>query len=337
MLMNLEQKNKTSLELFSDNSHILKLPLLLEEAILAITNRCCLNCQMCDIPQHPLEELKTYKWKQTIREMGLIGVKTIVLSGGEPLLRQDIFELIAEAKRHHMGACLTSNGWLMNKRIVEKLDKAGTDIVNISIEGPPFIHNLLRGKDSHLRALEALENLRIRKIESTIATMVSGYNFHALPYIVEIARRYGATTIRLQPYSRIFLDSSKKEQYFFLQERQISQCQEIIKRFYDLTQKYGIATNPLNYLKRIPLYLHHGETYPQHGCKSLWTSCAINAKGDIFLCWVMDGKDFCIGNLKKRHFLEIWNSSKHYYLRQKLVVDKCTGCLMSCYDKIFEA
>ena len=99
---------------------------------------------MCQIPQESTEELSTAQWKKAIEDISSLGVQTVVFSGGEPLLREDIFELISFTRNHHMNACLTSNGYLINKDVAFKLFRSGINVVNISIEGYKKANDYLR-------------------------------------------------------------------------------------------------------------------------------------------------------------------------------------------------
>lgn len=71
----------------------------LKEIIFSITNRCNLRCKMCDIPYGEIEELSTEQWMGVIKDASRLGAQTVVFSGGEPLLREDIFELISFTKK----------------------------------------------------------------------------------------------------------------------------------------------------------------------------------------------------------------------------------------------
>ena len=144
-----------------------------KEVIVSVTSRCNLRCRMCDIWKSKKKELTTEIWKRFIDDISAVGVKTIVFSGGEPLLRQDIFELIAYSREKKLNVCLTSNGTLIDNDIADKLLSSGIGVVNISLEGPSEVHNYLRGGGSFEKAVAALEKLRQRGIETTVATVVS--------------------------------------------------------------------------------------------------------------------------------------------------------------------
>jgi len=138
----------------------------LKEIIVSVTNRCNLRCRMCQIPQmHNNEEMRTEQLKALIKDSAKLYPESIVFSGGEPLLRGDLFELITLANQCKINTCLTSNGTLLNDDIAKKLASCGIGVVNISIEGPEDIHDSLRGKGSFAKAVNALECLSRHKIE----------------------------------------------------------------------------------------------------------------------------------------------------------------------------
>ena len=203
----------------------------LKEVIFSITNRCNLRCKMCDIPYGVIKELSTEQWKGVINDASRLGAQTIVFSGGEPLLREDIFELISFAKQNNLNACVTSNGYLIDDQAALSLSRSGVNVVNISIEGTRETHDFLRGQGSFDQAVAALENLRKHKIESTVASTVSKYNYQDLLYVLEVAKDYGATTVRLQPFNIIFLKDHKRKSDFLIDKCDIRAVEDIIKRF----------------------------------------------------------------------------------------------------------
>ncbi|MFH2145460.1 MAG: radical SAM protein [Candidatus Omnitrophota bacterium] len=308
----------------------------LKEVIISITNRCNLKCRMCDIPLCSLGELETDLWKRILRDISQTGVQTVVFSGGEPLLREDICALVTEAKNNNMNACLTSNGYLLDDACAQKLAQAKINVVNISIEGTEATHDYLRGRGAYGRAISALKNLKKHGIETTIAATVSRYNLKELICIMELAHEIGVTTVRFQPFSRIFLkDNTPEAQKFFISKDESVKLRRDIEAIIDLSARYRIATNPVNYLRRIPGYLSEEEKLASGGCSALWTSCPVNARGDIFPCWVFAKDGFIAGNLKENNFFDIWSSSRHEQLKKQIIKTGCPRCMLSCYDENF--
>lgn len=306
----------------------------LKEVIISITNRCNSSCIMCDIPKEICNELPTSSWKKMIDESFSLGASNIVFSGGEPLLREDIYELIAYTKDKNMEACITSNGLLINDKAASDLFNSGVNVVNISIEGPEDIHNYLRGEGSHKKSISALDNLRKYNIETTIATTVSRYNYKFLKYIVDLSKLKGVTTIKFQPFNTLFIKDKLREKNFCISKNESIELEQIIRDVISLCDDYGIATNPDAYLKNIPLYLNKKITN-NSACNSLWTSCPINSDGQIYPCWVLTEKKYLIGNIKDNKITDLWGSEYHDKIRGKIKSDGCIGCMMSCYDESF--
>jgi radical SAM protein with 4Fe4S-binding SPASM domain len=290
---------------------------------------------MCQIPQESTEELSTAQWKKAIEDISSLGVQTVVFSGGEPLLREDIFELISFTRNHHMNACLTSNGYLINKDVAFKLFRSGINVVNISIEGDKKANDYLRGEGSFDKAVFALEELKKHGIESTIAATVSRYNFECLRSVLELAKEKGATTVRFQPFSRIFLKDTSKGDDFFIVEKDKERLQGTIEDIIKLANEYKISTNPVSYLRNIPVYLSKKKIDMQKGCSALWTSCPINSKGEVFPCWVIASQNRLIGNIKQESLADLWFSKRHEQIRESIFREGCFGCMMSCYDEAF--
>jgi MoaA/NifB/PqqE/SkfB family radical SAM enzyme len=115
-----------------------------------ITNRCNLRCLMCDRWQWGLEDRKTNTDMDTqtllvlIRDLAGMGVKEILLTGGEPLLHRSIRDLATEISRLGMIVSLFTNGTRINRDIAETLGKANAKVF-VSIDGARDTHDMIRG------------------------------------------------------------------------------------------------------------------------------------------------------------------------------------------------
>lgn len=303
----------------------------LKEIIISITNRCNLRCRMCQIPLGGKAELSTQDLKRLISDAATLHPASIVFSGGEPLLREDIYELIAHANGFKINTCLVSNGTLIDDGAAKRLSFSGIGVVNISIEGDEDTHDYLRGDGNYLKSCQALRSLSRYKIETTIAAIVCRHNYRSLPYVMKLANKEGVTTVKFQPFSDIFLIQKDKKNDFILSENDQDDINESIKEIILLSKKYNISTNPYSYLYNIPKYLS-GACYDnvKKNCQAPWSSCPIAHNGDIYPCWVLS--DRVVGNLKSNRLYEIWNSGRHNHMRQQIAKNGCSGCLMSCYD-----
>jgi MoaA/NifB/PqqE/SkfB family radical SAM enzyme len=304
----------------------------LNEIILSITNRCNLRCAMCQIPDRSCaDELGTEDVRTLITDAAALFPTAIVFSGGEPLLRADIFELVALANRKKMNTCLTTNGTLVDDAVAGRLAAAGIGVVNVSLEGPLDVHDQLRGAGNYQRALAALGHLRRHHIETTIATVVCRQNYRFLLEVMKLATSTGTTTVKFQPFSPIFLTDKEKGGDFFLPPESRRDCEGIVEEVIAWAAAHKMATNPVGYLRSLPSYLcGQGAKAASSRCAALWTSCPISAQGDVHPCWVFAGK--VLGNIKKNKLSQIWNSRDHDRVRRRILEKECLGCFMSCYD-----
>ncbi|MEM2786837.1 MAG: radical SAM protein [Archaeoglobaceae archaeon] len=151
-----------------------------------ITNRCNLNCIHCYARANSkAAELSTTECKRIINELSGIGVPLILFSGGEPLLRKDVFELAEYAKERGIKVVLSTNGTLIDERIVDELKIF--DYIGISFDGTK-VHDKFRGMqgafEKSLKALEIAREITLTGIRFTLTK----YNFLELPDLIKIAK-----------------------------------------------------------------------------------------------------------------------------------------------------
>lgn len=126
------------------------------------TRACNLKCRHCyaEATREPgPEELTTVEAKALVDDLASFRVPVLLLSGGEPLLREDIFDLIAYAVNRDIRVVLSTNGTLIDPSTARKLKILGVSYVGISLDGVDSAHDSFRGeKGAFLRALEGIRN-----------------------------------------------------------------------------------------------------------------------------------------------------------------------------------
>jgi len=129
-----------------------------ETVHLAITARCNLACPGCYVPPFIGAELTTVELRNLIDQWAQMRVFQLAVGGGEPLLRQDLFDVLAYAREQGIVPNLTTNGTLLTLDAVRRLERAGVARVNLSWCGPGA------GEQSHavVRALRLLLNSTLR-------------------------------------------------------------------------------------------------------------------------------------------------------------------------------
>src|SRR3989338_5267427 len=162
-----------------------------QDLLLSLTNRCNYKCEMCDVPLQADKpaELTLGEIFHLLDQAKEIGMKNLILTGGEPLLRPDVFEVIAYAPTLGLRVHMPSNGSLLTETVAKKLRDAGISSVNISIDGPKEIQDRIRGPGAFEKALRALRNLKQAGIASTVAMTIMRSNYQHVPFIAHLDRK----------------------------------------------------------------------------------------------------------------------------------------------------
>jgi heme d1 biosynthesis radical SAM protein NirJ len=155
-----------------------------------LVRRCNLTCKHCysisgdvDFPN----ELSTADVFRVMDDLKAFGVPVLILSGGEPLLRKDIFEITARAKAMRFYVGLSSNGTLIDGRIADRIAGAGYDYVGISLDGIGATHDHFRRKaGAYHAALGGLRLLRDRGVKVGVRFTMTGDNAEELPALLDL-------------------------------------------------------------------------------------------------------------------------------------------------------
>lgn len=171
---------------------------------LALTHRCNLGCVHCyareGSPGAADGELDTLQWKKIIDEIKAAGCLYLLLTGGEPLLRDDFPEIYAYARKNGFLVTVFTNGTLAGERILDLFADMPPRLVEISLYGAHAkTHDHVTGvPGSFANAMRAVENLLTRGIKVSLKSVLLSLNADEIPAIEELARRH-ALQFRLDP------------------------------------------------------------------------------------------------------------------------------------------
>ena len=171
-----------------------------------VTHRCNQHCSYCGIWSDVPNEMTTSQWKNVIGEFARAGALRFGFSGGEPLLRPDIGELVSAAKACGAGTSLNSNGTLVAERISEL---RGLDILTTSLDasGPDLHDRQRRAPGSFARTLQAIETALGARLTVYTLTVVTQENCREIPAIVRLADEVGFKA-GFQPVSSCSISAS---------------------------------------------------------------------------------------------------------------------------------
>ncbi|MBI3182727.1 MAG: radical SAM protein [Myxococcales bacterium] len=174
------------------------------------TLRCnlrCLHCGSSCEARSPVKELDTSQVLailDTIAEDFDASRIFVSITGGEPLLRRDLFEVVAHMTRLGMQSCIVTNGTLLGRGEAARLSEAGMRTASVSIDGLSEAHEAIRGKGTYRPALAALGHALEAGFHAAEAiTCVRPANLDSLAEIEETVRSAGATQWRLITIDRM--------------------------------------------------------------------------------------------------------------------------------------
>lgn len=148
-------------------------------AVFKVTSRCTLDCSHCPWHDNRNQDLSTERWLGIIDEVHELGALTIVFEGGEPVLRQDLQQLILYARQQKkMDTIVITNGTLPLKGLTP-------DNFWFSIEGTEALHDQIRGPGSYGKMLPQLAHCKEQGFHALAALTLSSTNFQAIEEIIE--------------------------------------------------------------------------------------------------------------------------------------------------------
>ena len=308
-------------------------------ASLSVTYACNYRCRMCNFHLRHAEmkgknfpELSTEEWLQAIRDLATLGVSGVGFTGGEPLLRKDIFAMVETAKAVGLITHLNTNAYFLDDITIEKVLDAGTDSVNISLDGATAeVHDASRGYPGAFeRAVTAIRRLNARRRERKVparlkvVAVLSPHNVDSVRDLVLFARDLGTDCIELIP-EQPFLQPATKPSAAFLQR--IKQAVEVLRSF----GRAGIALE--NSPRHLSLFEHsfRGEKSPLK-CFAAYNSIGLDTYGELFPCMPYINRGRSFGNIRNVSLQEFWYGDKSRGWRKE--VSHCHDCFLNCQAEL---
>lgn len=299
-----------------------------------ITFRCnlrCRTCGVCDLQaeQGKAPELNLDEWKAVIRSAAKLRAAILVISGGEPMLRQDmLFDMIRCASEARLTTHLCTNGVLLNPENVARLAEARVDTVSVSIESPDkALHESIRGPNTFDRALNGIRLLCEAKpsIRVGINHVVTAENFRCMADMVPFAESLGVHQLKFAPIHTNLLHKRKELDRFgtllFRKEDLPEFEREVDRLMRAVTRSRLLTTSPMFLSRMSELY-----TDPRRfRCFAGYAVCAIDPLGYVSPCSDMDG----VRSVRQAPLEEIWRSRA--FAESRANVHRCNA---PCWDTV---
>jgi MoaA/NifB/PqqE/SkfB family radical SAM enzyme len=175
---------------------------------LELTYKCNLNCIHCYNNSGKREapacgarndvELSDHEWISLAKELASLNIFECIISGGEPLLRENlVFEILDILSEHGVTFLFLTNGWLVDERVIERLLHYRFHYIQVSIDGADSeTHDRVRQRDgSWKRAVRAATLIKEAGLPLCIASTLVSHSSHQLPDVIDLAANIGANQI----------------------------------------------------------------------------------------------------------------------------------------------
>lgn len=326
---------------------------------LDLTDRCQLQCVTCSKWHTSAadvigKELTTNEWKSVILNIRdwLGEGASFWFSGGEPFLRDDIFELASYAKSLGLHAASMTNGYSI-RHLTELIVDSDIETISISLNAvnDPEIHNASRGrKDAFEKTMEAILSLKkIReekggRLNISIATIIFPENLEEIIPLAEFTKKNGLTGIMFQiiddvdAFHSFYEHKCYDTEHYRMPDALKNQYQkmsvrggEIISQLMELKKEGYVIYNTFEQLEAMRTFLKDPDRIVRKiPCDVADTGMGIDPYGEVRLCFNMSP----VGNVKDEKMEEIWKGSNACSCRAATKNCKMYCRLLNCnFDK----
>jgi radical SAM protein with 4Fe4S-binding SPASM domain len=310
------------------------------------TNRCNLKCKHCYIGAEDRQyegELTHAEALGFIEDLGELQIPVLLFSGGEPLVRSDLYELGAYAAEKGLRPVISTNGTLITAEAAQKIKAAGFQYVGVSIDGRPEIHDQFRAvPGAFRRAVEGIRNSIAAGNKTGIRFTVNRYNYQDLEFVLNLVEEEKIP--RFCMYHLVYAGRGKEMVEFDTSKEEKRATIELLIRktldFKDRGVEVEILTTD-NHADGAYLYRYVQEHFPERaeevwqlltfhgGCSAGTKMSNVDPRGNVHACQFWGHRT--LGNVRERKFSQIWRDSTNEFQvmmreKNKHVTGRCGEC-----------
>jgi len=303
----------------------------------------CVHCRRLEVSRELMKsDLTTGEGQRLIEQIAAADRPVLVFSGGEPLMRPDLFELAAWARSRGLIIALASNGTLIDAAVARRIADAGFDRVSISLDGAdPDTHDRFRGRaGSFDLALQALGNLHRCGVATQINCTIARHNVNQVRAVLELGERVKAAAVHYFLLVPVGCGETIADE----QMLDMNEVEDQLNLIWDLQQQTTLQIKPTcapHYYRVVrqrasqqypPQPLPHsgqGVLYSMtKGCLAGTAVCFISHRGEVFACGYLP---VAAGDVRVENFGDIWRNSPLF--RELRDPDRLTGKCGRCEFK----
>ncbi|MCM8756729.1 MAG: radical SAM protein [Candidatus Omnitrophica bacterium] len=274
-------------------------------------------------------ELSLDEWKNTLEQLKENNIREVVFSGGEPFLRGDLLEIISYAKTLKFKVGIITNGYLLERVILDKLIDLGVDSISISLDGDEEQFDRIRGvKGAYKKVINSckmLSEYRKKKALSVyLCFTLMKDTLSSYRSVLRISQHFNIPlVVNLFDYTPYFFKSLEKEQFWIKGNYDLERLKELQRLF--IEKKKENPKSIYHTYSEIKYFRSYFKDPLQKNipCVVSQQRLGIDSCGNVFGgCWSMGS----FGNLRERSLKEIMNSDKYKLAHKNMFFKNCPGC-----------
>lgn len=299
----------------------------LDNVVLRLTYRCNLRCRHCFLgagDYQPDVELTTEEVKTFIDQLSRVKVFGLTLTGGEPMVRDDFFDILKYTEKKDVPLYLFTNGTLVDEEAMEIFAHArNLAYVLISLDGAtPEIHDYIRGRGNFGMTVSFVKSITNLGIPVCFDTCINKINFHQYKEFVPLSRKLNGSAFHAEQISLegraeahenelgLTMDQKNEIRAYFNEEARRAEdivIGEVLP--HELTKK-----------------LLYKDEEKKDKCGVGWGFCQIWPNGDVYPCRAMHHLKMKAGNIRKESFIDIWQNAEIFKTLRSLSVETISEC-----------
>lgn len=301
-----------------------------------LTLACNLKCQHCGsrAGRRRHDELDTEEALQLVADLAALGTREVTLIGGEAFMRRDWLDIIRAIRDHGMAASLQSGGYRLTEEKVRLATEAGLTAAGVSIDGPPELHDRLRGvRGSFEWGMRALAAMRENGLVTSVNTQLTK---DVIPHLRELQARFLDIGVRnWQVQLTVAMGRAADHPELLLQPYDLLELMPLLAELYHVGETRGLLLQAGNNVGYFGPYEHLFRGYGSGrghyvGCQAGVTGIGIEADGTIKGCPSLPTTPYAGGNIREIPLAEMWaNSAPLTFARDRTAADLwgyCGGC-----------
>ena len=294
-----------------------------------VTNACNMYCAHCyrDAGCKAEDELSTEQAKKLLTEIKKAGFQIMIFSGGEPLMRPDILELVRFADSLGLFPVFGTNGTLITPEMARDLKAAGARAMGISLDSlDPAKHDKFRSFPGGWQgAVDGMKNCRAAGLPFQIHTTVMDWNAPELEDMIDFAVEIGA-----RAHHFFFLVPTGRAATIEEESLRAEQYEDVLTRIMKKQQEVKIELKPTCAPQFLRIAAELGQKSRFHrGCLAGLSYCIISPKGKVQPCAYL--KEY-LGDVRDTPFDEIWKNNE--VLKKLRTLEYSGGCGTCKYNHL---